>query len=479
MLVMSRWAIFFILFAAGRVVQAQDTSWTLQRSIEYALAHNLEIKQNELNERLARLQWQQGRLSQLPSASLSSNMGRSYGRSIDPTTNQFINQGYTFAGLGGNIDVLLFGWFQKRNTIRQYRHLAASAAADLDQLKDDISLNVATAFLRILLAREQVRVNEQQLQLSREQNEQTALFVKVGRSPDLDMAQMEAQLATDSAGLIAAINDYQLAILDIKAILNFEIATPFFADAPAVTAVQWEEAAQLKPEDIYAIAEKQMGVIRSNQLQIYAAEREMNAAKASLYPQLSLGAQLGTNFSSNLKEISGFRLSDYRSTGNIIVYNNEVLQVQEPVYNFDTRTTPWLTQFNNNFRQTVALNLTVPLFNGWSTRAGMERARVNVQGKQLAMEQARLKLKQDVYKAFYDMQSAMQKYRSTERAAQASERAWQYAEKRYELGLMNALELLTTKNNFFKASSEALSAKYDMIFKLKVIDYYTGKAIKL
>jgi outer membrane protein len=159
-------------------VQAQDSLWTLQRTIKYAVDNNLDIKQSVLNERLSRLQLLQSQLSQLPNASVSADIGRSYGRSIDPTTNQFINQGYTFSGLNGNVDVLLFGWFQKRNTISQNKFLSKAAVADVDQLKDDVSLNVATAFLRILMAKEQIKVQENQLKYSLKAKRANRIFCK-------------------------------------------------------------------------------------------------------------------------------------------------------------------------------------------------------------------------------------------------------------------------------------------------------------
>lgn len=473
----------YLLLAAllcGTVaVQAQDSLWTLQRSIGYALDHNLDIKQSVLNERLSQLQLQQSQLNLLPSVSASSNVGRSYGRSIDPTTNQFSTAGYTFFGLNGNVDVLLFGWFQKQNAIAQDKLLNKAASADLDQLKNDISLNVATAFLRILLAREQIRISENQVKFSLKQREQTEYFVNAGRSPELDLAQMQAQVATDSSNYITAMATYQQAVLDMKAIMNFDMAVPFAPVAPEVDDVPLNEVGALGPEEVYQAAKDNFGSIRSSKLRIDAARKTLSVAKGGMYPQLSLGGQFGSNYASTLKEPVDARLTGYRSNGNIVYVDGAPIQVQEPTFTVDTRTTPFGTQLNNNFRQTYALSLTVPLFNGWSARTNVERSKTDVLSKQIDLERNKVKLKQDVYKAYYDARAAVQKYYATSRAGEASSRAYDYAQKRYELGLMNALELLTTQNNAFKAQAEALSAKYDLLFKLKVIDYYLGKEIKL
>lgn len=476
---MFRIYISVIAILISGTVRAQDSLWSLQRTIKYAIDNNLDIKQSVLNERLAGLQLLQSQLSQLPNASISGDIGRSYGRSIDPTTNQFINQGYTFSGLNGNVDVLLFGWFQKRNTISQNKFLSKAAIADVDQLKDDISLNVATAFLRILMAKEQIKVQENQLKFSLKQEEQTEYFVKAGRSPELDLAQMQAQVATDSSAYFSAIASYQQSLLDMKAIMNFEISAPYTAVAPNVNNIPLTELGTLDPEQVYVQAQNHFGSIRSSQLRIDAAQKGLSVYRGALYPQLSLAGQFGTNYSSTLKEITDAQLVRFSPNGQIVDVNGTAFNVQEPVYNLTTKTTPFGDQFSNNFRQTVALSLTVPLFNGWTSRTNVGRAKVDVQSKELTMQATKLKLKQDVYKAYYDAKVAVQKYYAATRAEEASGRAYDYAQKRYELGLMNALELLTTQNNSLKATSDALSAKYDLLFKLKVIDYYLGKEIKL
>lgn len=443
--------IFSLLIAGAMQAQAQDSVWTLQRSVEYAVNNNIDIRQSVLNERLSRLQLQQSQLAQLPSASVSSNYGRSFGRSIDPTSNQFNNIGYNFAGLNGNVDILLFGWFQRRYTIDRNRSLVKAAGSDLDQLKDDVSLNVATAFLRALLAREQIGISENQLKFSLKQMEQTEAFVAVGRSPELDLAQMQSQVATDSSNYYTALTTYNQSLLDMKALMNFEISETFIPVAPNVDMVPVTEVVGMKPEQIYSVAQNHFGSVKSGQYKYEAAQRAVAISRSALWPQLSLGGQFGTNYSSTFQNF----------------VNGAFVDV------------PFGEQLGNNFRQTVALSLSVPLFNGWTGRTQVAQNKVDAESKDLNLKQTKLKLKQDVYKAYYDAIAAVQKYYAANSAAEASDRAYQFAEKRYELGLMNALELLTTQNNGFKAKSEALSAKYDLIFKLKVIDYYLGKELKL
>jgi len=458
---------------------SQDSLWTLEGSIQYALQHNIDIRQSVLNERLAALQLKQNQLSQIPSVSGSADFGRSFGRSIDPTSNQFINAGYNFAGINANANVLLFGWFQKRNAIARDKFSLQAANADLDQLRDDVSLNVATGFLRILLANEQVRIAENQVNLSQKQRLQTKAFVDAGSKPEIDLTQLEAQVATDSATYFSALTDYNQAVLDMKALLNLDIAAPYIAAAPHVDNFSYEEIMATGPDEVYEQAKGHLGSVKSSMLKEEASRKGLAASKGALYPQLSLGAQAGTNYSSALKEITDFTVIGAQPSGNFVTIGNENYQVLEPVVRYGQTTTPFGKQLNNNFRQTVALSLTIPIFNGWTAKSAVEQAKIDVQNKGLELERTKVKLKQDVYKAWYDARTAIQKYYAAARAAEAAEKAVNIASQRYELGLMNAVELLTTQNTGFKAKADALSAKYDLVFKLKVIDYYLGKAIKL
>lgn len=455
--------------------------WTLQRSVQYALEHNISIQQNVLNERLAKLALTQSRLSQLPNLNVSSNYGRSFGRSVDPTTNQFVTgSSYDFLGANGNADVLLFGWFQRRNNIARNRFALDASSAELDQLKDDVSLNVATGYLRALLAREQVRISEKQVELSKAQFEQTKRFAAAGRVPELNVAQLESQLASDSANLITAISDYTASILDIKALLNLDFATPYELEVPEVSISEQISLAGTTPEEIYASASRHLGAIKSRQLRLSAAEKNLAAAKGALWPTLSLGAQAGTNFSTTVKDfdVTGFSVAPVQGS-----YATDATGTQYQIYQttptFTTTTTRLMTQFDNNFRQTVALTLNLPVFNAWQAQYSVRQAKINVFSEELNKYQAELKLKQDVYKAYNDATNSIQKYNAADRAVNAAQRAYDFAQKRYDIGLTNTVEYLTAQNNLYVAESRLASAKYDLIFKLKVIDYYQGKEIKL
>ena len=464
--------------AAG--AQDQDV-WTLQRCVQYAVDHNISIQQNVLNERLAALALKQSKLSQLPSANVSTGYGRSYGRSVDPTSNQFIDANYNFLSLNGSADVLLFGWFQRRNTIAKNDLSYKASVADVDQLKDDVSLNVATGFLRALLAKGQIGVNEKQVALSEQQLDQTRRFAEAGRLPELNVAQLTSQLATDSSNLIGAISDYTSALLDLRALLNLDFTVPFDIQEPAIDVTDIASILANKPEDVYRVAANHFGGIRSSKLKVAAAEKAAKASEGLRYPQLTFDAQLGSNYASTYTQIDNYTQTGISTTASGYYYDNTGKQVPiyQPTFSYSTSTIPINNQIGNNLRQTYSLNLSIPLFGAWQAQAAVRQSRINVQAQQLAEDQVEITLKQNVYKACNDARNSTQKYYAAQRAAVAAREAYGFAQKRYDLGLTNTVDYLVTQNNQYRADASELSAKYDLIFRLQVINYYLGRQLKL
>jgi len=462
-------------------VHAQDNIWTLQRCVQYAVDHNITIQQNVLNARIAHFTLLQSQLAQLPGLNASGSYGKSYGRSVDPTTNQFINSDYNFIGVNASSNVLLFGWFQQRNTIAKNKFSLNASNADLDQLKDDVSLNVATGYLRAILAKEQIGVSEKQVELSKAQLAQTRSFFDAGRLPELNVAQLESQLATDSANLITAIANYTSSVLDLKALLNLDFAAPLDVVAPEVKLADQISVSTMSPEQIYQEAHKHFGSIRATEYRVRAAKKSIDAATGNLYPQLSFGMQLGTNWASSYKQLDGYTITGYQPNGTFAgtAANPTRDTVYSPSFIPKYSSIPLGTQLNNNFRQTYSVTLSIPLFNAWQSQYSLRQARYNLSTQQLNQYQAELTLKQNVYKSYNDALNSIQKYYAASRAAEAATRAQEFAKKRYDLGLTSTVDYLVTTNAQYAALSSLLGAKYDLIFKLKVIDYYLGKELKL
>lgn len=467
-----------ILFYASTTSAQQSDIWSLERCVQYALDHNISIKRDSLNARLARYTLLQSKLSQLPTFSANTSYGKSFGRSINPTTNQFVDMSYSYLGASGTSNTLIFGWMQVRNSISRNRLNMNASLADLDQLKDDVSLNVATGFLTAVLAREQINITRSQVSLSQAQLDQTRSFAEAGRLPELNVAQLEAQVASDSANLINAISNFNASILDLKALLNLDFAVPFDIQVPNVSG-STDLLKQTLPgaEEIFQVARTHFGSIKASELRVRAAEKDVAAARGNLLPQLSLGYQVGTNYASNYQTVSSYSKNGYSTIGFTDtlsfapVYQPNIVPVFSDV--------PFNRQLANNVRNSVFLNLNIPIINAWQSQYAVRQAKINLATRQLNEYDAHITLKQNVYKAHNNAINAIQKYNAARRAQEAASRALDFALKRYDLGLTSTVDLLVTQNNEFNAASNLAIAKYDLIFKLKVIDYYLGKELKL
>lgn len=479
MRIISAIVFFSLLFSSDAHAQQGADVWSLQRCVQYAIDHNISIRQDSLTARLARYTLQQSELSQLPTLNANTGYGRSFGRSVSPTTNQYVDASYNSMSASANANVLLFGWMQVRNSIARNKFALEAAVADLDQLKDDISVNVANGFLVALLAKEQINVSRNQVSLSQAQLDQTRAFADAGRLPELNVAQLESQVATDSANLINSIASYNGAILDLKTLLNLDFAASFEIEVPGMDVTSQAVASVTQPEEIFQKARAHFGSIKANEMRVKAAEKGVVASKAALLPQLSLAYQAGTSFAANYQNVSRYIDTVIQTPSFVAGPGGTPLYVQEP-YSYPVLVnTPFGTQLGNNFRQILSLNLNIPIFNGWQGQYTVRQSRINLAQQQLNEYNAELTLKQNVYKAHNNAINSIQKYYAAKRADEAAKRALDFARKRYDLGLTSTVDLLVTQNSEFAAAANYISAKYDLIFKLKVIDYYMGKELKL
>ena len=471
--------IISILFIGKNLFATPNSKWTLQACVQYAIDHNIQIKQSELNKRLQSYTHQQSQFAQLPNINVGTNYGRSFGRSVDPTSNQFVNGSYDFLSLSGNADVLLFGWFQKRSLIQKNEHLLNAAITDYNQLKDDVSLNIATGYLRALLAYEQLGIAEKQVDFSLKQYQQSVSFEQAGRLTSLNVAQWHSQLANDSVTYIAALNEVSNSLMDMKVLMNLDFSEPFNLDVPFLDFNLATLLTVQDPQTVYEAALQHVGTVKSAHQKELAALKNLKYARSMMLPQFTLSAQMGSTYATSYKQISDISIAGTSVTPYLVSINNVDYPVVTPKYNYTSSIIPFNTQVDNNFRQTIALSATIPLFNAFQSRIAVQQSKISVQQQQLSVDAAQVKLKQDVYKAYQDAKQAILKYNASTIAYQASQSAFEIAKKRYDLGLINTVEYLNTQNAAFKANGTVLIAKYELLFKTKIIDYYLGNKIEL
>jgi len=453
--------------------------WDLRRCVDYALKNNITVKQADLQQKFAALDLAQSKWSKLPSATASVNTGYSAGRNQDPTTYNLITVGYVFSDYSLQANVDLFNWFSKRSNVDAKNLTYQATEAGFQKARDDISLNVALAYLQVLLTKEQVTIAEIQLNQDSAQLESVKKQVQSGALPELNQVQMESQFATDSSNLVTAQSSVNQYLLQLEILLNLDPAAPFDIEAPPVDAIPVENIADLQPEYVYSLAKSNMPQQRVDILNVQAAQQSVKSAKGQMFPTFSLFGSLGSAFNSQSKQV--LSVTPVVPVIGKVNVNSTVYDVYSsqpflsPVYG----DMGYFPQLDQNRRQSIGINLSVPILNGGTLRAGWQRSKLNQTQVELTKEQNSQTLKQDIYKAYNDATAALQKFSANKKAVGASQKAYDFAKKRFDLGLLSIFELLNTQNTLLQAKTNLLYAQYDYVFKMKLLEFYKGQGLKL
>lgn len=469
-------------FCALTLSVAAQEKWTLRQCVEYALANNVSVKQSDIQARLSELTYKQSKLQQYPSASISGSAGINAGRSIDPTTNQFTTSQLFFSGWNFNTGATLFNWFSLKNQIAGNDLEMQAARAAVDKLKNDVALNVASAYLLVLVSQETANVAEVTLRQSQQNRLNIRRRVDAGALPELNFLEADAQVARDSATLLTSRATVQQNMLQLKAVLNLDAATPFAIELPALDKIPVEPISDLQPETVYNLAIQNLPQQRVNELRIKAADKFIKSARGAMYPTFSVFGGLATNYANNkVPQFVNTPTGTFQNTGAIVNIGGTDYQVKAPSFttNVSTYQIPLGTQITDNFRQNVGISVNIPIFNGGIARTGWERSKLNLQNLQLQKQLDNQTLKNDIYRAYNDAVAALERFNAAEKTIQTAQLAYDFSQKRYDIGLQSTIEYLTNQNNLFTARIQRLQAQVEYVFRLKVLEFYRGQGIKL
>ena len=475
-----------ILCLASRQSIAQQDKWDLKRCVEYAINNNISIKQSDIDARTAELTYKQAKASQFGYAQFNTGVGFNFGRSVNPTTNLYTTSQILSQTYGLNAGATLFNWFSVRRSIEAAKLNYDAYNVTISRVKNDVTLNVAAAYLNALLAREQVSLSKTKILLTRNQLDNTLKLVTAGSVPELNAAELESQLALDSSTLISNQETYDINLLQLKATLSLDAAVPFQLDTPAVESIPVEPIAENPPDLVYAQAERSFPQQKINDLFIASSEKLVGYYKGVLFPTLSINGNLGDNFANDLRRQIITQGPDVQTNSLYVLDASGKNYVYQPTFTQDFVHQPFSkvwsgygSQLDNNFRQYVGLTLSVPIFNGNQARTNYEKAKLNVQTANLKKQTDLLSLKQGIYQAYYNAVAALEKYEANKKSVATASRSFDLASKRYNVGLLNTIDYLTNQNNLFTAQINQLLSQYDYVFKMKVLEFYKGLGIKL
>jgi outer membrane protein len=477
---MKKWLLFSVWAVACQIVLAQDV-WDLRRCVDFAIKNNIQVRQNKVQEEIADLTLKQSSASRIPNLNFQGSTGGQFGRSIDPATNLFTNNAISFVNTAFNSNVTLFNWFSLKNQVAANRLSAEAARAQTLVIQNDISLNVAASYLQALLSREQMRIAAVQVEQVKEQLAITRKRVEAGSLPELNAAELSAQLARDSATFVAAESQFEINQLNLKALLNLDAAVPFKIAIPQADAIPVDPIATLQPAEVFEMAVTQQPRQQANLLRLEAAQKNSLAAKAAMYPTISAFANIQSAYSSAFETLpKGQNITTIVPTQSFVTVSGSNYNVNTPI----TRPEGFVNanlwrQLDYNRRQILGVSLNVPIFNGLQAKTQYQRARLNESTLQLQMLADTLQLKQDIYQAYQSAVNALNTFQSRQRSVEAAQYSYDLGAKRYEVGLLPVIELITLQNNLLRARIDEVSSQYDYIFRLKVLEFYKYNTIKL
>ncbi|MCA6378644.1 MAG: TolC family protein [Cytophagales bacterium] len=467
--------VFVFLFCLS-FAQNGKKVYTLKECVEIALQNNLTVKRSALGLKGADITLDQSRYTMLPSLNVSGSGGANFGRSIDPTTNLFIDQQINNANANANASLLLFNAFRVMNTIKQSVNDKAAAENDLTKAKNDVILSVITFYTSVIFNQELLQNAQFQLKTTQQQLERTKKLEQAGSVPLGNVLDLEAQNATNELNLIQRENNYNLSLLQLKQSLQLPASTQMEVEIPELSVE--DLSLDQTTEQIYDIAKQNLPEIKAAVFRTESANFALKAARGSLYPRLNLNASAFTNYSSAAKLFQNGVVDPSPVIGYLGNDQTQVVRSFRPTtIGGEVVEKPFSNQISDNIAQSVSIGLTIPVFNAFNARANVLRNKVTKEQAFINLTDVENRLRQAIETAHNDATAAAKTYASSAKAVKAREEAFRMTKQRYDAGASNYVDYQVSENNLFQAKSDQVRAKYDLIFKKKVLDFYQGKPI--
>ena len=421
-------------------LQAQET-WDLQRCITHAIEHNLSIKQKEAARNQSEVELNTAQWSRMPN--LNGNIGQSFnfGRALQ-ADNTYGNRNTRNTNFSLGTNIPLFTGMQIPNNIALSKLNLKAATEDLAKAKEDISIQVASYFLQVLFNEELTKIARNQVALSQEQLDRKVAFFKNGKASEAEILEAKSRLAQDQLSLVQAENNHQLALLDLSQMLELPSPENFRISVPDIDGFTADLS---MPEEVYAQAMMNKPAIKAAQYRLQGAEKSIRIAQSGYYPQLSFGAGIGTNY---------YHLSGIENA-------------------------PFSTQWDQNMNKYLQFSLSIPIFNRFQTRNRVKSARIQHTALSWQLEESKKALYKEIQQAYYNALAAESKYKSSQSASESAEASFRLMSEKYANGKASATEYNEMRTAWMKALSDGVQAKYEFMYRSKILDFYKGVPLVL
>ena len=433
---------FLLLFSTSLYGQ-EDNTWTLEECFEYARKTNITLKRTRLQQQVAEINYNQAKEARMPSLGGNTSWNTNFGRSVNPFTNDFETQTINSLNLGVGGNVTLFNGFRITNSIKSNDLQRQAAQYDVEDADNNLGLNIATAYLNILLNQELLEGFELQYASTEEQRNRTDKLVEAGNLAPASLYEIEAQLATDQTNIVTTRNQLELAYLQLMQLMDLDPNQPFRVAEPELDD-ELEAIHPAIPDDIYKFAEGTQANVLAADLRVKVAEKEIAVARAGAVPSLSLGYNAGSGYVRRENSPVEIGLGE---------------------------------QLDNNFSYGFNFGLNIPIYSRRQIRSSIERSQINHKDAEMQADFQRQQLRQTIEQAHLDAVAAYSQYEQVKRQINSLETAFTNAEKQFNVGLINSVDYLLAKNNLDRAKMDLVRQKYSYIFRTKVLDFYQGNPL--
>lgn len=469
-------SIIIVLLLFGVLAQAQNKKWTLKECVEYALENNISVKQSALDVELADVDKLLAKGNFIPTLSAGAGISENTGLSFNPLTNNA--QTTTFLSATGRISVG-YTLFDGLRNFRQLQRADISKLASqyrLDKMKDDISLFVANNYLQVILNKANLEVFKSQNEVTQEQITRTQQLVDAGALPRGDLLEIKAIDASEQQSIINAENSIQISLISLAQLLLIKDYENFDIEDEGYDIVD-DGISDKSISEILSKAKETRSEIKIAEQNVELAKKDLQIAKSANYPTLS--AFFGydtryTNATSFTQQIDQDNPISFQQIGTVEATGQAVIGEFPNTIAVQRGADPFIDQLSQNDGIAYGLQLNIPILNGFSTKGNIQRNKVNLERSKFQLEQTELDLESTVYQAYVDAKGSLKSYEAAKIAVESQQLAYDYAKERYDVGLTNAFDFSQSKLRFDNANIELNRAKYDYIFKLKVLELYFG-----
>ncbi|NJC27264.1 TolC family protein [Neolewinella antarctica] len=474
---------FALLSCTGLSAQDASGPWTLERAVDYAFDNNLQVRRLDNTTEIVELQRRQAKNARLPTLDGSTNVGLQLGRTIDPTTNTFLQQTIGFQNYRLQGNVLLYNGGRIKNGLVQAELDLAAAKTDALVTRNNIGLQVANSYLTIVLVQEQLSNARAQLDLVENQLSNTEKLINAGAVASAQRFDLVAQVAANQRTIVELENQVVLGKLSLQILLELDPDDDFDIATPELNPTEEQLFQEYDLQEVMTSARNTQPTIRAAELRQKSAEMELDLAKGGMRPTVSLFGNLNTNYSSVSKDFQNpddSNLEVVQGPDLPVVINGEpgtIAQFSQSGLIFPNLS--YVDQLDRNFGQSVGAVLNVPIYNRGTNKLNVQLAEVQRLNAGLDIEQARNQLRNDVQLALADLRAARQSYRASEVSFEASEAAFENTDRLFRAGATNSLDVVTATNRLDQARTELTRSKFQLIFNRQVIEFYLGRGLTL